>query len=181
MKIHADRIPDSGLELSEKCEPSVLELDRADIKINEPINLLARITKEANFIFVKLSINLTMRLDCSKCLEEFAASKSLEIKLNFPIENKSVIDLTDKLREEIILGYPLKPLCRPDCRGLCGICGQNLNRMICKCSEDRRQRTEKNLTSGICLLNEDKGEYQWHTQKDGTLKQDAIKDGHTTD
>ncbi len=143
MKIYIDQIPDSGLELSEKCEPSVLDLDRADIKINEPINLLAHISKEANFIFVKLNINLTMHLVCSRCLEKFAASESLEIKLNFPIENKSIVDLADRLREEIILGYPLKPLCRPDCRGLCGICGQNLNRGVCKCKGDKNGASKK--------------------------------------
>jgi len=37
------------------------------------------------------------------------------------------IDLTPLLREEIILATPLAPLCRPDCRGLCPVCGDDLN------------------------------------------------------
>ena len=37
------------------------------------------------------------------------------------------IDLTPLLREEIILATPLAPLCRPDCRGLCLVCGRDLN------------------------------------------------------
>lgn len=37
------------------------------------------------------------------------------------------IDLTPLLREELILATPLAPLCRPDCRGLCEVCGRDLN------------------------------------------------------
>src|SRR5438128_9630271 len=37
------------------------------------------------------------------------------------------IDLTPLLREELILATPLAPLCRPDCKGLCDVCGDDLN------------------------------------------------------
>ncbi len=37
------------------------------------------------------------------------------------------IDLTPLLREELILTTPLAPLCRPDCKGLCLVCGDDLN------------------------------------------------------
>src|SRR5919204_2503385 len=37
------------------------------------------------------------------------------------------IDLTPLLREELILATPLAPLCRPDCKGLCPVCGRDLN------------------------------------------------------
>jgi uncharacterized protein len=37
------------------------------------------------------------------------------------------IDLTPLLREELILAAPLAPLCRPDCKGLCLVCGRDLN------------------------------------------------------
>jgi uncharacterized protein len=38
------------------------------------------------------------------------------------------IDLTPLLREELILATPLAPLCRPDCKGLCEVCGEDLNK-----------------------------------------------------
>jgi len=37
------------------------------------------------------------------------------------------IDLTPLLREEVILATPLAPLCRRDCKGLCAVCGRDLN------------------------------------------------------
>ena len=133
MKIYIDQIPESGLELSESCEPSNLDLNRADIKFSEPINLSAQVTKGTNVISVNLKINGMMYLNCGRCLEEFVHPLSRKVNLNITIENKSEIDITDNLREEVVLSYPLKPLCRPDCLGLCPGCGQNLNQGKCNC------------------------------------------------
>ena len=49
-----------------------------------------------------------------------------------PTDAKSIgsdfkIDLTPLLREELILATPIAPLCRPDCEGLCAVCGDDLN------------------------------------------------------
>ncbi len=47
------------------------------------------------------------------------------------------IELAPMLREQVILGIPLQPLCREDCQGLCPRCGQDRNRRSCGCSEER--------------------------------------------
>ena len=49
------------------------------------------------------------------------------------------IDLTELLSEQIYLGLPLKPLCRPDCYGLCPRCGANRNLTPCTCQEERAE------------------------------------------
>lgn len=133
MKIYIDKIPGSGLKLAESYEPATLDLDRADIKITDPIDISGKIIKGINNVSVSLRINLTMHINCSRCLEEFLSSFSKEVNLNILIEGRNVIDITDNLREEIILSYPLKPLCRSDCQGLCPNCGQNLNKARCNC------------------------------------------------
>ncbi len=46
------------------------------------------------------------------------------------------LDLASLLWEEFSLALPVKPLCRPDCRGLCPVCGKNLNEGACGCSRD---------------------------------------------
>lgn len=46
------------------------------------------------------------------------------------------IDLGALLWEEFVLALPVKPLCRPDCKGICPVCGQNLNQKQCSCSTD---------------------------------------------
>jgi len=52
----------------------------------------------------------------------------------FRIGPAFVLDLRDALREYFLIAEPLKPLCRPDCAGLCPACGANLNEGACGCA-----------------------------------------------
>ncbi len=47
-----------------------------------------------------------------------------------------VLDLADMLREQFYLALPMRPLCRPDCRGLCPGCGIDRNVDTCQCQTD---------------------------------------------
>jgi uncharacterized protein len=58
----------------------------------------------------------------------------------FPIEHGQ-LDLAPMVREEVLLGVPDAPLCRPDCPGLCPTCGADLQTGSCDCTpEDRDER-----------------------------------------
>jgi len=46
------------------------------------------------------------------------------------------IDLGEVVREQLYLALPMKPLCRPDCQGLCPVCGANRNRESCACRQE---------------------------------------------
>jgi uncharacterized protein len=46
------------------------------------------------------------------------------------------IDLSEVIREQMILAIPEVVLCKEDCEGLCDKCGKNLNLLNCKCKED---------------------------------------------
>jgi uncharacterized protein len=46
------------------------------------------------------------------------------------------IDLEHLMREQFYLVLPMKPLCTDDCKGLCVMCGTNLNRGTCDCKRD---------------------------------------------
>ncbi|HEV8573971.1 MAG TPA: DUF177 domain-containing protein [Dehalococcoidia bacterium] len=54
----------------------------------------------------------------------------------FRIKTDFVLDLRQALREYLLMAEPLKPLCRPDCQGLCPSCGANLNEASCACTPD---------------------------------------------
>lgn len=43
------------------------------------------------------------------------------------------IDLAPMVREQVLLALPMGALCTPDCKGLCQVCGQNLNQASCSC------------------------------------------------
>ena len=52
---------------------------------------------------------------------------------SFTIDEHHIIDLTEAIRQYMLLAIPLKPICRDDCVGLCQSCGQNLNQGPCDC------------------------------------------------
>src|SRR5207302_1194432 len=54
----------------------------------------------------------------------------------FEIPSDHTIDLTEALRQHLLLAVDLIPICSDDCRGLCAICGSNLNTTSCNCSTD---------------------------------------------
>lgn len=61
------------------------------------------------------------------------------------------LDLAAFVREQCYLALPMKPLCRPDCRGLCPQCGTNLNESACTCDTtwvDPRLAALKAIVSG---------------------------------
>jgi uncharacterized protein len=60
--------------------------------------------------------------------------------------------LEDALREQVLLSLPLKALCREDCKGLCSLCGKNLNEGECSCTdqlEDPRWAALKEIRSKL--------------------------------
>ena len=50
----------------------------------------------------------------------------------YPLHHEQV-DLEPLARETLLVELPLAPLCRQECRGLCPICGEDLNRGACHC------------------------------------------------
>ncbi len=51
----------------------------------------------------------------------------------FAVGRSHVLDLTEALRQNLVLALEMIPLCRPDCRGLCPNCGANRNTDPCTC------------------------------------------------
>ena len=57
----------------------------------------------------------------------------LDEDLNTSYYQDHVLDLGEMLREQFYLALPMRPLCRPDCLGLCPICGKDRNVEPCQC------------------------------------------------
>jgi len=106
-------------------------------------------------ILVKGKLEGQSQLMCSRCLtffeyplnfmieEEFFPSIDVnrgvsldppEDSSAFMIDNHHVLDLSEAIRQYALLNLPMKPLCRPDCNGLCPDCGANINQGACKCN-----------------------------------------------
>ena len=128
MKIDINKIPLEGLTLEEKVSPSALDLETDTVKLSGPIKIRAEVSRVTNAVTVGLSLSGSILLSCSRCLKEFNVALKKIPRLNYQVDkSEPIIDLDQDIREEIILDYPIKPLCNPDCKGLCPKCGKNLN------------------------------------------------------
>ncbi|HHT49466.1 MAG TPA: DUF177 domain-containing protein [Firmicutes bacterium] len=87
------------------------------------------------------------RINCDRCLEKVKADFSSDFNDLFlpeaplPEEEAKIftgdeLDLTATIMETINLQMPLKTLCLPNCRGLCPVCGSNLNHETCLCPQE---------------------------------------------
>ncbi|MBU0634400.1 MAG: DUF177 domain-containing protein [Candidatus Omnitrophica bacterium] len=135
MKITINEIPVSGIVLEETNQAQILDLERTDIKFCAPVYMKACVIRDQDKIQIELKVKTEMLIVCSRCLEENKAVVDKEINIIRSKESDAVIDLTQIAREEIILDYPARALCRADCRGLCPKCGRNLNVANCDCSQ----------------------------------------------
>ncbi len=134
MKININNISPEGLNLEDDISPAALDLETDIVKFHGSIKVKAEVAKITNTVMVDLSLNAAMRLVCSRCLEETQTNIKKNLKLNYQADKLNpIIDLSQDIREEIILDYPFKPLCKPDCLGLCPKCGKNLNEGVCSC------------------------------------------------
>jgi len=135
MKIDINKIPLEGVELEEDIDPSVLDLDTNIVKFLQPVHIRAEVSRITNAVTAKLSISGLMRLTCSRCLDEFQVALDKQLTLNYQAEgSRPIIDMGQDIKEEIILDYPIKPLCSPGCKGLCPKCGKNINKGGCNCA-----------------------------------------------
>lgn len=134
MKIIVNQVPAEGLLLKEKIKSAELDLDTELIKFGPEIFIQAYVQRITNALTIKINISALMYANCSRCLNEFERQFNREVDLNFPLDKDTVfIDLNPIIREEVILDYPIKPLCKATCQGLCAKCGKNKNEGGCNC------------------------------------------------
>jgi uncharacterized protein len=105
-------------------------------------------TRTAQGLYANGRIKARSPLECVRCLSEFDQQLSIEINDLFtrPATKKSdplltipstgLLDLTDLVREYMILNIPIQPVCGTECAGLCAICGNPVKDNICEHPEE---------------------------------------------
>jgi len=126
----------------------------------QPVKVEMTLTNCGSEILVLGRLSTVLLLSCSRCLEPFLHPLKVEFRLElrnvdrlhrpsdveaeaeetdeirYFCENDTYIDVTQDIEELILVNLPMKPLCRPDCLGICPRCGTNLDQGKCSCEED---------------------------------------------
>jgi len=112
--------------------------------------------KNSDRILLQGRMKATLLLHCDRCLQEY--SRIVDSTLNFICETngsgygrmkevgltaqdldivqleEAVVDLQEVIRQQLYLNVPHRRLCKEDCRGICSICGTDMNFNPCRCS-----------------------------------------------
>lgn len=122
-----------------------LDMDIPEIPVASSVHLDLEISKRRDTFLIEGWVSISAALECARCLDPFhqeiEGTMALlvhrgdvprvdewddEVKVIAP--EAETVDLTDEIRDAILLSLPVQPLCSEDCQGLCPLCGQNLNR-----------------------------------------------------
>jgi uncharacterized protein len=118
-----------------------------DLYLNSLMGLI-RITRTPQGILLQAGLQALTELECVRCLtafqqklkliftELYAFSQRYMTDSGLLMPETGIIDLGPVLREYAVLEIPISPLCKPDCKGLCPICGNNLNETTCNHEDD---------------------------------------------
>lgn len=139
MKIDLTQLP-IGTAEPIRCEynPEKLELNTQDFEFTAALVFVGEAEKGDGFLQIRGRVSARWKESCGRCLArvERPFEAPIDLSLSVP-EDENFYDFTPELREEVILTYPLKFLCKEDCQGLCPHCGANLNISPCDCAEGK--------------------------------------------
>ncbi|MFN2283877.1 MAG: YceD family protein [Anaerolineae bacterium] len=105
-------------------------------------------TRVAYGILIKGTLDAKVKVECIRCLTPFYASVVIELEdtISLPgadltperpvrVAEDGWVDLSPLVRENTWVAVPVKPLCSPDCQGICPDCGGNINLGECACDK----------------------------------------------
>jgi len=136
MRIELGRLTELPFEVSEDIDAKKWDLDSFDVKFIKNIHIDCEFRRLGKDILVHCSVLTHRLITCSRCLGESEQEVAQDFNLSYPVPLRSdYLEIDNDLREEVLLNFPMRVLCRPDCRGICPGCGANLNFQKCKCKK----------------------------------------------
>jgi uncharacterized protein len=119
-----------------------------DLVLTQPIDGELRLSRTGRSVLARADLTTALAATCARCLRavdtpvvlhlDEEALPSIDIDSGLPLDvaaepdalrldDHHELDLSTPVREAISLAEPIATLCRPDCRGLCPVCGLDMN------------------------------------------------------
>lgn len=132
-----------------------------EVRFLGPVEVTGTLVNTGDYLVFTGTARAVVELLCDRCTESFESSVEGDVRSTFIDANRTPmqsagatqrddqaddveirqfqgneIDLTDEVRETILLALPSKRLCSPECEGICQSCGANRNSSDCACKGD---------------------------------------------
>jgi uncharacterized protein len=127
-----------------------------DVSFLSPIGYDLTLVRSGQNVWVHGPVNVKLALTCDRCLEEYTYAIQADLDVELVPKDKTSdapevelrsedldqyyyegeeIDLDPYVFEEVMLNIPIKALCSESCKGICPVCGKNLNSGACRCEK----------------------------------------------
>ena len=160
MLLDLSRLRGGGGRVDRQDPPDAFNAPDEDFRVAVPVVFGADVRKDQEKVRVTGRVTTELEVVCSRCLEPFRIPVDSAFDLLYlPLADQAAvagdedhqlgdedanasyyedetIDLAQLMREQFYLALPMKPLCRPDCQGLCPVCGKNRNVETCACQSE---------------------------------------------
>ena len=150
---------------------SSIELEEMEV-LSDPVHFVDVKTEGEylcagdNRISLNAEVQATADTRCSRCLEPVSIPVKAEMDVVFDRQpdpedpdlysfEASTLELTDAVRDALLLELPMRILCAEDCKGLCPVCGINLNKGTCTCQEGAEVLNPFSALKNIVLNDEE--------------------------
>jgi uncharacterized protein len=164
MDLNLEEALDAPVALSHRLEVPVGRLERPELLSLGPVTFTGTLLKAEPGFVLTGELVAAGQVTCSRCLAPVPFSRSGEVSWLFapahrrPTEEETELTARDLdvvwyedfivpfdplVDEQLQLDLPMKPLCRPDCRGLCPRCGADRNDAPCSCRDEGDRRLAK--------------------------------------
>lgn len=148
MKLDLRRIFNiSGAKQEFECEIPMSELERCKgYDFSGPVKVSGEFYNRADVVHMDYSVKFTLNIVCDRCLKELQREYTydfLHIVVNsvnkdnddFIVTGNYRVDVNEIALSDLLLELPTKLLCKDNCKGLCSICGCDLNESECNCQK----------------------------------------------
>lgn len=94
---------------------------------------------------------VSLQMNCARCLKPVRKDLELvfehrvdvlhpgededELEMSLCIRDGKMLDVDQLVHNEILINLPIRVLCKEDCKGICPVCGQDLNEGACSCDQ----------------------------------------------
>ena len=129
--------------------PAPLGLNYEEVEFNNPLSCGVRLLRQGDDnVYVTADIETKILVECGRCIIPFEVDISTTLELLFSMSSKSpeeseaderyydgeTVDISEDVRQVLVLEIPAWPLCSETCEGLCPQCGEDLNNSACSCA-----------------------------------------------
>lgn len=133
-----------SMPLMDSVDLDTVTFQGEDIGFTGPVDVEGSLINAGEYLELSAQVRGQASLHCGRCAEIYQETFDFDLKLRFARQadldhdilgfSGEWIDLTPYLATEIVARLPIRRLCRDDCKGLCPVCGLNLNQASCDCS-----------------------------------------------